>query len=1200
MPLQTVVSTLIPSPSSLIRPRANYHIPIETLQPGPRPLHETSSLSPSHRALLFDCQKRLRQGALQLTVHRSSEKQEILYRTLEAQVHRYVSESKILVRVFSQSNAPEQFEIAILTRLIANTMDSEENWQAHRTNQLLRFERNQLSTVPYQLRNDLHKGLDFKPHSPPPLATIDTNTRNSRVQGNSIKSSARDTRRKHTPIDISRYLYLEGYDTPDSASRRPSLPFLERWISPEPAQISSPESPRKYIPIVIPESAQPKLDASPKPSFQETIQSWPAPPKLRPEGRSLQPIAERPPVRASHVENFEKKHAQIINEIFEKMNSSSASLASQAAQDHNHHASRSAQTAPNGISPNVGLNGGGQTHLSGLVCNVHRTSGQEPHALVGATTTILGDKLYVFGGRVLSRSRPQLTADLYELDLISRHWSKVEASGQIPPPRYFHSVCPLGDTKLVCYGGMSPAATPSRDASQTSLPQTAQPEVDVMSDVHIFDATTRKWMLIPTMNAPQGRYAHCATILPSGASFASASATSSAIQHNISSASDPHSGSLGVQLDGTGGAEMLVVGGQDSSNHYIEQISVFNLRSLKWTHTTSLGRQCGAYRSVVAPLSSSTVSQLGAGPGAEEAHESSSAPSMLIYSNYNFLDVQLELQIRSADGTLSEKPMNKTISPPGLRFPNGGVIDNHFVVSGTYLTSSKQEYALWALDLGTLEWGRIDAGGAVFGQGSWNRGVIWHRRNKFVILGHRKRSLVEDYNHRRINFSHVCVVELEAFGLFDNPRRSNPNSGYISISSPPISMADGNNGGRPISKSAEVLGQALLDFNEISDMDLIAIGGEKIPVNSRILSRRWGAFFDQLLIDSVDSGSNILSEAISLRPSMISQASRISTVTITPSLSKSSTNNSMTSDSASNTLVNSIAPSVHSQTTTARNNSISTTRGPMDSFDPSFSHLPSAPSRPRTLFLPHTPETIRLMLHYLYTSSLPPPSSPLCTPQTLCSLLQLARPYAIDGLLEATVDRLHKVFDSRNAAAVFNASAMAAGGGRGLLTQSEPAANELDENTETLAALERRGSEPLTDESSSTAGLNQTVSREQKKAGLRIDTSGRRHQKTDSQDSISTATSASTNTSFSFADSDVSGAEDNVSQKEQIWTGDLSGVIGLQKRGLRGLMEGRRLRERGGSGGGSAVAVGAGGTPISAELSQPGTISRQGTGLGII
>ncbi|NKB16780.1 MAG: hypothetical protein HC774_07875 [Sphingomonadales bacterium] len=45
------------------------------------------------------------------------------------------------------------------------------------------------------------------------------------------------------------------------------------------------------------------------------------------------------------------------------------------------------------------------------------------------------------------------------------------------------------------------------------------------------------------------------------------------------------------------------------------------------------------------------------------------------------------------------------------------------------------------------------------------QGVLWNRRNTFVILGNRKRSLVDDYNHRRINFSNVCMVELEAFGF---------------------------------------------------------------------------------------------------------------------------------------------------------------------------------------------------------------------------------------------------------------------------------------------------------------------------------------------------------------------------------------------------------------------------------------------------
>jgi len=196
------------------------------------------------------------------------------------------------------------------------------------------------------------------------------------------------------------------------------------------------------------------------------------------------------------------------------------------------------------------------------------------------------------------------------------------------------------------------------------------------------------------------------------------------------------------------------------------------------------------------------------------------------------------------------------------------------------------------------------------------------------------------------------------------------------------------------------------------------------------------------------------------------------------------------------------------------------------------------------------------MLHYLYTSSLPPIGSALCAPPVLCSLLQLARPYQIDGLLEATVERLHEVLDGRNAAAVFNAAAMAAGGGRGLGQASGG----------TLETLERRESESKSADEDEPAPITRTMSA--KTAGLRIDTTlgskvngaGRRgHEKADSIDSASTATSASTDTDFSMTDpesSTQSGSGERSSKHEknekEIWTGDVSTVIGLQKRGLRG------------------------------------------------
>ncbi|PNY22499.1 Protein ral2 [Tolypocladium capitatum] len=815
-------------------------------------------------------------------------------------------------------------------------------------------------------------------------------------------------------------------------------------------------------------------------------------------------------------------------------------------------------------TPVGGTSQGSSAHLSGLMCNVHRTTGREPPPLVGATTTILGDKLYVFGGRILSRSRPApLTADLYELDLIRRHWTKLQTTGEVPPPRYFHSMCPLGDTKMVCYGGMSPAP------NQASPIDQQQPEVTVMSDTYIYDAPTTQWTYLPAQDAPQGRYAHCACILPSWASFSSNRAPLSALQHNPSSA-NLNEGRIGINIDGSGGAEMVIVGGQDGANNYIEQISVFNLRSLKWTSTQVLGKSCGAYRSVAAPLPPSVTSRIGTtnqnipqrvdGGISQEAREPGS--SMLIYSNYNFLDVKLELQIRATDGTLTERQMSGTYSPPGLRFPNGGVIDTHFVVSGTYLTSSKQEYALWALDLRTLTWSRIDAGGSVFSQGSWNRGVLWNRRNTFVILGNRKRSLVDDYNHRRINFSNVCMVELEAFGFYDNPRKTSAMSGFISASSPysgpGLSLtrkAGYTAGGRFHSQASEELGEKALGMRELADMDILCIGGERIPVNSRVVARRWGPYFVQLLREGAATQDG--SDALTLRSGVSSNPLRASAITITPN-SKNATENSIIGGSMLSS-ASGVAP-----TTAAGSGAPRGAMGQGEDINPATINTAPTPlslppnMRPRCVYLPHTYLTVQALLHFLYTSSLPPPSSPLCTPQILCSLLQIARPYRIDGLLEAVVERLHALLDSRNAAAVFNATAMAAGGGRGIDGSLNP--NFFVGNLDPI------GSPTLTSDfslSGTTANGSFSSDRASTTGALSINTNVQQPNRPRSGE-----LSASTSLSGSEWGSEIGGSD----TEPFIWNGELSSVIGLQKRGLRGLMEGRRMRERTGTGGPTTLA----------------------------
>ncbi|KAL2040251.1 hypothetical protein N7G274_007154 [Stereocaulon virgatum] len=999
------------------------------------------------------------------------------------------------------------------------------------------------------------------------------------LSNRSYESGFSKHRPKHVPIVIPPAIidcvlkdlppsskYAEPVSPPiPRASFRLTYDFEKEEI---PVVTNSPPRPR-HIPILIPAFAQPFGTFPPTPPSSGG--STPRASQTAPHScKSLFTEMSRPTTSGSHTSTLDSNTpATSPNQIYAgRFNPSSstylADMNSSSETSHQdkfpHDVQSTADTESTGrpprsvettapLEPSNGHNTtppstNGTTNLSGLVCNVHKCTGKEPHALVGATTTILGDKLYVFGGRVLSRRRPQLTSDLYELDLVRRHWTKIETTGDIPPPRYFHSVCALGDTKLICYGGMSPAPNPAHGSgSQGQLPQTAdQPDTIVMSDIHIYDAQKRRWTHVATSNTPQGRYAHCAAVLLSSAIFTSANAPLSAIHHNPPS-SIPNQGTLGVALDGTGGAEMVVVGGQDSANHYIEQISVFNLRSLKWTDTKSLGRSCGAYRSVVAPLTSLPASKIGRGSEQPDEIEgttrrsdrSDSESSMLIYSNYNFLDVKLELQVRIADGSLVEKPMTGQFSPPGLRFPNGGVLDNHFVVSGTYLTSSRQEYALWALDLKNLTWSRIDAGGGVFSQGSWNRGILWPRRNTFVILGNRKRSLVEDYNHRRINFSNICMVELEAFGLYDNPRQAWPTSNYPSISAPvlppSVTLKTSAPVGRPLPSAAIDLGLMAMTLRDLADMDLIAIGGERIPVNSYLLSRRWGPFFVHLLRESTittsQNDASSSSDGGTLRPAHTNQTmtSRNSSITITPSI----------------TTATSTTPSSLTATSSQSNNTLSSNR----SLDPPTPNTLAPSSRPRQLYLPHTILTIRALVHYLYTSSLPSPPHNLCTPQILCSLLQLARPYRVDGLLEATVERLHQILDGRNAAALFNAAAMAAGGGRGtgVAFSKEDEQDIIDDfalaTVTTTRSPEGRQRKRLRDNTESSDETGSEIS------GSEISSSAA----SESEDENSTQRGASARGTALGAD--------------EIWSGGVSCVVGLQKRGLRGLMEGRRARERG-------------------------------------
>lgn len=937
--------------------------------------------------------------------------------------------------------------------------------------------------------------------------------------------------------------------------------------------------------------------------------------------------------------------------------------------------------------------------LSSLVSNVHRTTGRVPPPLVGATTTILGDKLYVFGGKTIADESSVHYSSIYELDLCHRHWTLLQTKGTTPRSRYFHSMCPLGDSKLVCYGGMAcdVPETPRRTnevkqegAGHGTHDEAKDNSVVVYSDLYIFDITSLTWTQISPPQSPVGRYAHAATIIPSSSTLVSSNATEALPVFANGTTSQQANETTGPETDGTGGAELVIIGGQDSASEFIEEINFFNLRSLRWTRSMQFPRQFGQYRGCAVSLNAVERDRLatlgkehanslhiggGEGESAREPaseQENPNIPTFLMYANYNIPDPQHELHIQLSNDVLLEKPVHNDIRPPFLRFPYGEVIDNHLIIGGIDLTNNHHEYSLWSLDLQTQWWSRIDPGASILSHGSWNTGALWTRRNIFVVLGHRQRDLMRDYRRRRTNYAHICFIELEPLGLYDNPRHREPVSSFASDSAPPLptclqgksNLIGTAGGGRPHFAAARELGMMAMEMTEMADMEILTLDEERVPVNSHMLSKRWGPYFIHLLREASDSLARQHNPPLPRNPRPVSSVrpslgnTRSMTTTGTPLTTKFhrdsvfSTFSTVAEDQSSHNTVKSSTSPVTIEPFSP---------DPSSNFEPPSTHVLAPTSRHRVLYLPHTLSTVRLLVHFLYTSTLPPPDHPYCTAQALCSLLQLARPYQVDGLIEATVERLHQVFNDQSAAAIFNGAAMAAGGGRGtgflnaLGIPSSPPPDSArlrgpwESETSSLAgSLEENGSmRPGTSISVASVSTNPSLPADAPQHATITSRPPRRQRgfsrlnirlrRSESMSSVSTAESGGTDPSATDSNAshstsnpsippgsqrpdlhphpspvapspiyehkggwqsvssdistlstqsqfineksntshphqqhlrnsgDTSGGATTASstrREQEIWTGTMNSVIGLQKRGLRELMEGRRIRSR--------------------------------------
>ncbi|CAO3696559.1 unnamed protein product [Rhizopus stolonifer] len=188
--------------------------------------------------------------------------------------------------------------------------------------------------------------------------------------------------------------------------------------------------------------------------------------------------------------------------------------------------------------------------ISSIITKVHSTFGEVPPPLVGAFVNVIGDKVYVFGGRLASSRK--MTNFLYILDLGTLKWIKhIPPPDSDPPPdaRYFHSSS-VYKSQLILFGGMGHAAG----------------DLCVMDDVAVLDIETLCWKRVkiqPSLYSPQSRYAHTSTVV---------------------------------------GDRLLVLGGQDLESNYLDEMNVLNLKTWEWEMIKALEKHVGAYRSAASSV----------------------------------------------------------------------------------------------------------------------------------------------------------------------------------------------------------------------------------------------------------------------------------------------------------------------------------------------------------------------------------------------------------------------------------------------------------------------------------------------------------------------------------------------------------------------------------------------------------------------
>ncbi|KAJ7653097.1 galactose oxidase [Mycena polygramma] len=427
---------------------------------------------------------------------------------------------------------------------------------------------------------------------------------------------------------------------------------------------------------------------------------------------------------------------------------------------------------------------------SELLIHSRETIGYVPPERIGASATVVGSKLYLFGGALPSATngQPGPRSDLYVLDLELWKWEIIPPTPDDPVPRYFHTV-EIWKNHLVVFGGLGA--------------QNGSGQLQVLNDVRMFNLSSRRWVIplhtvpaaaaSPSTPIPQPRYAHLSC----------------------------------VSLN-----KLFIFWGQDLTGEALHDVCVYDLDKKEW-----IRKQYSPIPRLDMNHSFVATSQWHVRtPPLDATNDQTHSPA-LSYSDLSTQNSPCEIYLYTADhlhqklevlspllggGIQSKEHPPAAGAPPFLHYPNGVILGKTLILAGNCSAGnaySEHGFVVWTLDLETNIWSFVETG-TLLKNGSWGGGYLWHDQNKFFAFGKLGGRTVDAADQRVLAWNTVAVVDLETLGIYQPP--------------PPKLDAAGQR-----------RGLALLADAKGADFEFLCEDGRRIPCSRRTILNRWPWFRDQ-------------------------------------------------------------------------------------------------------------------------------------------------------------------------------------------------------------------------------------------------------------------------------------------------------------------------------------------------------------------